>query len=243
MSDLGDRLRALHVPGTPLVLPNVWDPPTARAVVEAGFPAVATSSAAVAWTLGTDDHEGMNPDDHLAVVRRIAAAVPDVPVTVDFEAGYGLPPDEIAVRLLEAGASGCNLEDTDHHGDRVLVDPDEHAARIAPVAAGGLVVNARVDTILTGAGDLQETIARARAYLEAGATCVYPIGMSDEGDIAALIEALDGAPVNILQRTGAPTNERLAELGVARISYGGGTHRRLMAAFADLLGGLSRPGS
>ena len=242
MSGASDLLRSLHVPGTPLVLPNAWDAPSARAVVAAGFPVVATSSAAVAESLGYEDHEGAPADEVFAATARIAAAVfPDVPVTADVESGYGLAPAEVAERLLAAGASGCNLEDTDHRGASVLADPAEQAARLAAVraAAGGdLVINARIDTYARQVGGLPETIDRARRYLDAGADCVYPILLADEAEIAALVEALPGAAVNVLQRPGAPSNARLAELGVARISYGSGIYRQTAKALAQLLTGL-----
>src|SRR3954449_3025831 len=119
-----DVLRSLHRPGDPLLLPNAWDVVTARAVVAAGFPVVATTSAGVAGTLGYEDHEGAPGDAMLAAAARIAAGV-DVPVTVDAEAGYGMGPDELVHALLAVGAAGCNLEDTDHTGG-TLRDPDEH---------------------------------------------------------------------------------------------------------------------
>src|SRR4051812_13717636 len=106
-----DLLRSLHVPGRPLVLPNAWDAASARAVVAAGFPVVATTSAGVAAALGYDDHEGAPAGEMLAAAARIARAV-DAPVTVDAEAGYGLTADELAAALLDVGAAGCNLEDT-----------------------------------------------------------------------------------------------------------------------------------
>src|SRR4051812_3882355 len=116
MHDLGakcDLLRSLHVPGRPLVLPNAWDAATARAVVAAGVPVVATTSAGVAAAIGYDDHEGAPAAEMLAAAARIVRAV-DVPVTVDAESGYGLDADELADVLSEVGAAGCNLEDTDH---------------------------------------------------------------------------------------------------------------------------------
>src|ERR687890_893641 len=120
-----DLLRSLHRPGEPLLLPNVWDVATARAVVAAGFPVVATTSGGVAATLGYSDHEGAPGEEMLAVAARIAAMV-DVPVTVDAEAGYGMEPAELVAALRSIGAAGCNLEDTDHAGGR-LRDPDRHA--------------------------------------------------------------------------------------------------------------------
>src|SRR6476620_10235805 len=108
-----DLLRSLHCPGTPLLLPNAWDAATARAVVAAGFPVVATTSAGVAGTLGYEDHEGAPADEMFSAAARIARAV-DVPVTVDAEAGYGMEPAALVAALRSAGAAGCNLEETDH---------------------------------------------------------------------------------------------------------------------------------
>src|SRR5919107_4077889 len=121
-----DRLRSLQRPGAPLLLPNAWDVATARAVVAAGFPVVATTSGGVAATLGYEDHEGAPADEMLAAAARIIRAV-DVPVTVDAEAGYGMEPAALAAMLRSAGAAGCNLEDTDHAAGG-LRDPDRHAA-------------------------------------------------------------------------------------------------------------------
>src|SRR3954467_12886683 len=112
-----ERLRSLHRPGAPLVLPNAWDVPTARAVVAAGFPVVATTSGGVAAALGHEDHEHAPADEMLAAAARIARGA-DVPLTVDAEAGYGMQPAELVAALRGAGAAGCNLEDTDHAAGR-----------------------------------------------------------------------------------------------------------------------------
>ncbi|MCK2219862.1 isocitrate lyase/phosphoenolpyruvate mutase family protein [Actinomadura sp. ATCC 31491] len=229
-------LRGLHVPGTPLVLPNIWDAASARAVQEAGFPAVATGSAAVCQVLGYEDGERVPAEEMLAAVARIARAV-DVPVTADVERGYGLKPAELAERLLAAGAAGCNLEDSDPRTGE-LVDPGEQAEFLAGVrAAAGpaLVINARVDTYLHGDRTRADALARARRYLEAGADCVYPIVLGEEDEIGALVSELAGRPVNVLFRPGAPSLRRLAELGVARVSFGGGLHRLVYAHAAALL--------
>src|SRR5215469_3850041 len=114
LADAAERLRALHNRAEPIVLPNAWDAATARAVVQAGFPAVATTSSGVSEALGYDDGEHTPPDEMFSAIRRITRVVEDTPVTADIEAGYGLSPSELARRLLEAGAVGCNLEDTDH---------------------------------------------------------------------------------------------------------------------------------
>jgi 2-methylisocitrate lyase-like PEP mutase family enzyme len=232
-------LRGLHVPGDPLVLPNAWDAASARLVVDAGFPVVATSSAAVARALGSEDHEQMGADDALAAIERIARAV-DVPVTADFESGYGLPPDEIAERLLAAGAVGCNLEDSDHRKPGTLVDVDVQAARLAAVrAAAGdrLVINARVDTFARRLPDaLDEAIARGRRYVDAGADCIYPILAGDEADIEAMVDAL--GVVNVLLRPGAPSVARCAELGVARVSVGSGLFSLMTSQVGAVLASL-----
>src|ERR671931_1961086 len=121
-----DLLRSLHRPGAPLLLPNAWDVATARAVEAAGFPVVATTSGGVAAALGYEDHEHAPGDEMLAAAARISAAV-DVPVTVDAEAGYGMDPAALVAALHDAGAAGCNLEDTDHAAGE-LRDPESHAA-------------------------------------------------------------------------------------------------------------------
>src|SRR3954452_6332793 len=126
-----EMLRALHRPGAPLLLPNAWDVATARAVVAAGFPVVATTSGGVAAALGHEDHEHAPADEMLAAAARIARSV-DGPVTVDAEAGYGVQPAELVAALRGAGAAGCNLEDTDHAAGR-LRDPDRHAEWLGAV--------------------------------------------------------------------------------------------------------------
>src|SRR5215218_799135 len=147
-----DLLRSLHVPGTPLVLPNAWDVASARAVVAAGFPVVATTSAGVAASLGYEDHERAPRDEMLAAAGRIAGAV-EVPVTVDAEAGYGTEPSDLVAALKKIGAAGCNLEDTNHAAGE-LRDPIEHAAWLRAVRKAAsdqsyaLVINARIDVFV-----------------------------------------------------------------------------------------------
>jgi 2-methylisocitrate lyase-like PEP mutase family enzyme len=228
-------LRALHVPGDPLILPNAWDAATAKLVVEAGFPAVATTSSGVAEALGYEDGEKTPADEMLAAVARIARVV-DVPVTADLEAGYGLDGGELARRLLDAGAVGLNFEDTDHAHHPALQPIEEQCARIAAIkAAGDLVLNARIDVHIRG-GETAEALERARAYREAGADSIYPIGVADEPTIAAFVET--GAPVNVLLRPGAPPIERLAELGVARVSLGHFLHAEMLDALRERLSRL-----
>nr|WP_310314862.1 isocitrate lyase/phosphoenolpyruvate mutase family protein [Saccharothrix longispora] len=230
-----DRLRALHR-GEVLVLPNVWDAASAAIVAGAGFPAVATASAAVSAVLGHPDGEGAPWQEMFAAAGRVVRAV-RVPVTVDAEAGYGLSPRELVDRLLEIGAVGCNLEDTDHRAGG-LADAGAHARWLAEVRAAAddagvpIVVNARVDVFLPDAGvpgpdRLAEAVRRGRLYLEAGADCVYPIGVRREADIAALVAELPG-PVN--GNTGDELDlATLRAVGVARVSYGPRFHRAAMA--------------
>jgi 2-methylisocitrate lyase-like PEP mutase family enzyme len=233
-------LRALHVPGDPLILPNAWDAATARLVQEAGFPVVATTSAGVAEALGYADREVTPPDEMLAAVARIARAVA-VPVTADLEGGYGMEPGELAERVVDAGASGLNYEDTDHREYPALLAIDAQAERIAGVkAAADLVVNARIDTVIRG-GDLEEALARAAAYRDAGADCIYPIGVTDEAAIARFV-ALE-VPVNVLLMPEAPPITRLRELGVARISLGEYVYADAMDFVRERLISLRGPAS
>lgn len=235
------RLRALHVPGDPLLLPNVWDAASARLVEKAGFPVVATGSAAMAEALGFPDKQGTPPGEMFAAIGRIAAAV-DVPVTADIEAGYGLPPAELAERLAESGAVGCNIEDTAHPGT-TLVEPAAQADYIAGLrAAGDLVINARIDVFLRAkdqAAVLADAVERAGAYLAAGADCVYPIMVRDQAVLAEFVAAVRPAAVNAVYLPGVPTPEALGQLGVARISLGPGLFRSAMSYVDKLVRGLA----
>jgi 2-methylisocitrate lyase-like PEP mutase family enzyme len=222
-----DALRRLHAGPRPLVLPNAWDVASARLVVKAGFPVVATSSGAIAASLGYEDNDSMPADEAFGVIARITRSV-SVPVTADIEAGYRLSPEDLVERLLTAGAVGCNLEDTDHHGGAGLVDAGEQAERLRAVrlaaseAGVEVVLNARVD-VLRLEGDrrelFEEAVRRARLYLSAGADCVFPIRLADDDLIGEFVRRAEG-PVNVVA-AGAPPLARLAELGVARISFAG----------------------
>ncbi|CNE13942.1 PEP phosphonomutase [Mycobacterium tuberculosis] len=225
MSENATRLRELHRPGNPLLLPNVWDAGSAKIVQEAGFPALATGSAAVASVLGYEDHEGAPVEEMFAAAARIVR-VATVPVTVDAEAGYGLQPAELVERLLAAGAAGCNLEDT-YAGE--LAEPEVQAEFLAAVreAAGdALVINARVDTFINGVPDpVDAAIERGRLYFEAGADCVYPITAPMDA-VPALVKGLPG-PINANNFAGTSLGD-LAAAGVARVSYGPMTYLRTL---------------
>ncbi|MCU1640343.1 MAG: carboxyvinyl-carboxyphosphonate phosphorylmutase [Nocardia sp.] len=232
-----ELLRELHR-GEMLVLPNAWDAASAAIVAEAGFPVVATASAAISAMLGYPDGEGAPWQEMFAAAGRIARAV-SVPVTVDAEAGYGMRPRELVDRLLDIGAVGCNLEDTDHRAGGLL-EAETHAQWLAGVRSAAddagvpIVINARVDVFLPVAGipeaeRVAEAIRRGRRYLEAGVDCIYPIGVREKRDIATLVSELPG-PVN--GNTGDFLDlATLREVGVARVSYGPRFYR---AALADL---------
>ena len=246
-----DLLRSLQRPGAPLLLPNAWDVATARAVVAAGFPVVATTSGGVAATLGYEDHEGAPADEMLAAAARIVRGV-DVPVTVDAEGGYGMEPAELVAALRRVGAAGCNLEDTDHAAGR-LRDPDRHAEWLAAVRGAAseegypLVINARVDVFLgawlAGADPgtqeklVPDALLRAAAYLEAGADCVYPITLWEPEPLRRFLTEVRG-PVNVIRLPQMPALAELAALGVARVSWATFLYREAMAHFEDRLASL-----
>jgi 2-methylisocitrate lyase-like PEP mutase family enzyme len=247
LADHCELLRSLHVPGRPLVLPNAWDVSSARAVVAAGFPVVATTSGGVAESLGYEDHEGAPGEEMLAAATRIALAV-DVPVTVDAEAGYGLEPAELITALADAGAAGCNLEETDHANESIrdAVEQADWLRRVREAATAAefpLVINARIDVFLAGSGPQGDLVAdsldRAAAYLEAGADCVYPIALREDEAVRTFVSEARG-PVNILALPQAPSVAELAELGVARISWGSLLHRETMEQFGRRLASLAR---
>jgi 2-methylisocitrate lyase-like PEP mutase family enzyme len=230
-----DELRGLHVPGSPLLLVNAWDPPSARRLMQDGYPAIATTSAGVAEALGYEDGNVTPPDEMLAAVGRIAAVV-DVPVTADLEAGYGLEPRDLVDGLVRAGAVGLNFEDSDHAGGG-MVDAESQVERLKAIKESGreagvdVVLNARVDVFLHD-GEVDEAIRRGRLYAEAGADCVYPIGVRGRDAIGRLVEEV-GAPLNVLAVPGGLSLSELGELGVARVSFGSGLMHIAMDAAAE----------
>ncbi|MFE3639131.1 isocitrate lyase/phosphoenolpyruvate mutase family protein [Streptomyces sp. NPDC059168] len=234
-----EAFRAMHDrpdPADPLVIPNVWDALSARVFADAGFPILATSSAAVAASLGYEDGGHTPADEMFAAVTRIVRSA-GVPVTADIEAGYGLPPKEITERLIEAGVVGCNLEDTDPATGN-LKDPDEHAdwlAELSTAAGDRLVLNARVDTFLYD-GDrdrrLESAIRRGVLYTAAGADVVYPI-LAPVDLLPAIAESLR-APLNALQLPGGPSPAELGRLGASRVTFGHTLHGRVTDALRDI---------
>ncbi|MGA3043832.1 MAG: isocitrate lyase/phosphoenolpyruvate mutase family protein [Bryobacteraceae bacterium] len=228
-SEKAEIFRALHRGPEILVLPNAWDCVSARIVEEAGFPAIATTSAGVANALGYPDGEHIPAAEMLAAVARIARCV-GVPVTADLEAGYR-DIAATAAGLVASGAIGLNLEDAGG-------DPAQHAAHISTVRRVGrdlgvnLVINARTDLYLDRTGcdpalRFDWSCERLRAYIDAGADCVFVPGIADEDTIRRFVEALN-FPFNVLAAAGTPPIRRLQELGVARVSVGSGLARAAM---------------
>ncbi|MDK2767295.1 isocitrate lyase/PEP mutase family protein [Sphingomonas sp.] len=233
---------ALHVPGAPLVLINVWDAGSAKAVAAAGVKAIATGSASVAAANGFSDAESLPLDLAIANARRIVGAV-DLPVSIDFEGGYAVAPDALAsnVTLLAAtGAIGCNFEDQVIGGSGMHA-PEAQAARIAAIRAAtgpDFFINARTDLFLQApsethdAAKVDAAIARAHAYAAAGASGFFVPGLADL-DLLARVCRESPLPVNFMAFPGAPDAAAVAAAGVARISHGPFPFRAAMRAVED----------
>ena len=241
----GEVFRRLHAGKPILVLPNVWDVASAKIVEQAGFPAIATSSAGVAFVLGYPDGEVISRDEMAAAVARITAHV-TVPVTADMESGYGRRPEDAAATVraaIAAGAVGMNFEDSPGEGREPLIPEAQQvervrAAREAADASGvPFVLNARTDVYLenVGAPDtrLAHAVRRLNAYRAAGADCLFAPGVSEAATIAALVKEVDG-PLNVLAMATSPPVPELERLGVARVSLGSGPMRAGLTVFKRL---------
>jgi len=231
-----NAFRAMHRGEKILVLPNAWDVASARVFEEAGFGAIATTSAGVAFSLGYPDGQRISREEMLARVARIAKAV-KVPVTADVESGYGSRPEDAARtarEVIEAGAVGMNLEDAPGDGDRPLVElslqvEKIHAVREAALKTGVLLVlNARTDVYLAEVGAPEnrydEAVRRLLAFRDAGADCVFVPGLRDAETIGRMVRDVK-CPVNILVGPGFPAIPELEKLGVARVSVGSAAMR------------------
>jgi len=239
-------LRALHHREAPLVLPNVWDIGTAIIAAEEGFPAIATTSAGVAFALGLPDGEAITREDMAAVVGSISRRV-QVPVTADMEAGYGDRPEDCAettLATIEAGAVGLNLEDGIDHAAGTVYEFDLAVERIAAARQAAtdkgvpVVINARTDVYfsqnLSKEEKFAETVQRCNAYLEAGADSTFVIGPGVPTDVVALVAEING-PLNIVAGFSTNTVEELAAIGVKRISLGGMLSRATLGYYRDTL--------
>jgi 2-methylisocitrate lyase-like PEP mutase family enzyme len=241
-AEKAEHLRKLHHGPPILALPNAWDVVSARILEELGYPAIATSSAAVAFSLGYPDGQRISRREMLEAVARIAHAV-EVPVTADMESGYGKTPEEIAEttkQLVASGAVGLNFEDITGDDETSHVELGLQVKKIRAIrdtsAALGvpLAINARTDVYLMPIGPaatrFDRTIERLRAYRDAGADCLFAPGVCDREIIAKLIKAL-GAPLNILVSQNCPSLDELEKMGVARASAGSSAMRAAMGAF------------
>jgi 2-methylisocitrate lyase-like PEP mutase family enzyme len=246
--------RQLHRLGV-LVLPNAWDVASARIFEEAGFPAIATTSAGIAFSLGYPDGQRISREEMIARIGRIVRAV-KVPVTADVEWGYGSTPEEVVRttrELIDAGAVGMNLEDTTGDANQPLLKLEDAVMKIKAVketaaqTRAPLVINARTDIYLLPSGgnpeaDYQEAVRRLLAYRDAGADCVFAPGLKDAETIGRLVKAVE-CPLNILAVPGTPPIEELQRLGVARVSIGSGFMRATLTALRSMAEELKNSGT
>jgi 2-methylisocitrate lyase-like PEP mutase family enzyme len=232
LAEKAEAFRRLHQENRPFVLPNAWDVPSARVFEDLGFPAVATSSAGLMVSHGYPDGQTMPRRELMQAVGRIAHAV-EVPLTADLVSGYGRGPKAVAATVkaaVDAGAIGVNLEDLDPaSGALVRLPAQVKKIRAVRELAGTLgvpvVINARTDALRQAPGDdaarMKEAIRRATAFRDAGADCVYPMGLTDAAAITTFVGALQ-CPVNVMIRPGLPDLAELERLGVRRVSFGPG---------------------
>jgi 2-methylisocitrate lyase-like PEP mutase family enzyme len=252
--DLARDFMELHNRRKILVLPNAWDVVSARVFEEAGFPAIATTSAGIANILGYEDGQRIPRAEMLSVVRRIAQAVA-VPVTADMEAGFGTSAEEVADtarEVISAGAVGMNIEDGVAGRPDALNDLSRQKEIVKAVIEASakmhvpLVLNARTDIFLHGVGPAETRLARAlerlNAYRDAGAQCLFAPGVRDDQTIGHLARGLNG-PLNILATAGTPPVEVLAQLGVARVSLGSGPMRAALGLLTRMARQLKEQGS
>lgn len=248
-----EQLLQLHQKGASLLLPNAWDSASALLFEKAGFPAIGSTSMGVAFAHGYPDGQQISREEMMQVIARMAAVV-QVPVTADIEAGYGPTVEDVAQTIREvikAGAVGVNLEDSTGVF-QPLYSVEEQVQRIAAAreeagrAGISLVINARTDTYLFRIGDettrMENTINRARAYLEAGANSVFVPGVTDPSLIQVLVREIPG-PLNIMVGPGAPSAPELFKLGVARVSIGGAAMLATMGVVRDIARELREQGT
>jgi len=228
-AEVTDRFRSLHRPGEPLLMPNPWDVGSARLLTSLGFEALATTSSGYAMTLGRRDG-GVTREQALVHAAEIVAATP-LPVSADLENGFGDAPEVVAETIVlarEAGLAGCSIED--YGGDdgepriyerELAVERVAAAVEAAQAGPVRLVLTARAENHIRGVDDLDDTIARLRAYEQAGADVLFAPGLRELDQIRTVVDAV-ARPVNVLMYPGAPPVAQLAKVGVARVSVGGG---------------------
>ena len=247
-----DRITAfhqLHESGC-FVMPNPWDVGSARLLEQLGFPALATTSAGLAWSLGVrDTHVGR--DKVLSHLRSMSAAV-DVPFNADFEDGFAIDPEGVAISVdlaTRTGIAGLSIEDSSDDPSNPLfdftlaVERISAARRAIDLTATGVVLTARSEGFITGRPDLAETIRRLTAYAEAGADCLYAPGIRSVADIKTIVDAVSPKPVNALASTNFATVAELADVGVRRISVGGALARSAWTGFIEAAKEIAEQGS
>jgi 2-methylisocitrate lyase-like PEP mutase family enzyme len=242
---LAEHFRSLHVAGNPLVLFNIWDAGSAKAVVAAGAKALATGSWSVAAANGLDDGESVPIEFVIANLERIVGAS-ELPVSIDLESGYGEKPSDVArslVRVIEAGAVGCNIEDS-LRASSTLREPADNAKRIAAARAAAesagipFFINARTDHFLHAPREshdhalLRAALERGRAYADAGADGLFIPGLVEPGLIERAARE-SPLPLNVMKSASAPSLSVLAALGVARVSHGPGPYRAMLKALEE----------
>ena len=228
--DKAQDFRGLHHGKRILILPNAWDVPSARVFENEGFPAVATSSAGLMVSLGYPDGEVIGRNEFVSAVERIAKVV-SVPLSVDIVAGFGKTTEEVVATvkaILRAGGIGVNIEDFAHSSKKLFpverqVEKVKAIRRLSDTVGVPLVINARTDALRFASGDdeakFDEAVRRAIAYRDAGADCVYPMGLTEAVSIKRFVKELD-FPINVMVRKGLPGVNELERLGVARVSFG-----------------------
>ena len=231
-------------------MPNPWDIGSARLLEQLGFPALATTSAGFAWSLGKQDN-GVSLDEDLAHLRTIAGAV-KLPVNADFEGGFAIEPEAVARNVAAAaktGIAGLSIEDSTRDASNPLLDfglavERIKAARRAIDESGtGVLLTGRSEGFIVGRPDLAETIRRLTAYAEAGAECLFAPGIRTEADIAAVVKAVAPRPVNVVVGSDFATVAQLATLGVRRISVGGGLFRAVGTALLETAREIAEQGT
>jgi len=245
---------SLHKQDKILILPNIWDPLGARMLEAEGFPAAATASAAISSSLVYQDEEKIKLSTHLEIIRRIVNSV-EIPVSADIEAGYAENISELKdsiTQVLETGVAGINIEDNINEGSAIR-ESDEQCDRIAAVretaakAGIDLVINARVDFFLVNPGKPKEEIEdeivkRAKAYVQAGADCIYPIGITDRDTLIRLRKNIS-SPMNVLGTPQAESISSLQGIGINRLSFGPYVFRSTMRKFLNIINELRNYGS
>jgi len=252
MPELDPRVRTfreLHRSGC-FTIPNPWDAGSAYVLQQLGFPALATTSAGFAWSLGRRDN-GVTLDEMLAHLSSVTASV-TVPVNADFERGFAIEPSEVAANVTKAiatGVAGLSIEDSTHEPEHPLFEFELAAERVRAArhaideSGTGVVLTGRSEGFVEGRPDLGETIRRLTAYAEAGAECLYAPGIRSIADVATLVREVAPLPVNALALADLESVTRLADVGVRRVSVGGALARAAWTGFLEAARELAEAGT